>query len=80
MRTGVDRRATLRKASYVAASALLVIAVVAGAIGVRHRLFGGAAQKEVTHSGPVLSIAFLPFRNATGDAALDWIGPVSLKR
>lgn len=69
-----DRRATLRKAGYLVASTLLLVALLAGAIVLRHRLFGGAAQKEVAHNGPVLSVAVLPFRNATGDAALDWIG------
>ncbi|HEY6764199.1 MAG TPA: protein kinase, partial [Candidatus Sulfotelmatobacter sp.] len=28
-----------------------------------------------TPSGPVVSLAILPFRNASGDPALDWLGP-----
>ncbi len=28
-----------------------------------------------TASGPLVSLAILPFRNASGDASLDWLGP-----
>jgi eukaryotic-like serine/threonine-protein kinase len=39
----------------------------------RGKLFGPSGQKAV--SGPAMSLAILPFRNASGDPALDWLGP-----
>ena len=35
--------------------------------------FSPAAAKSA--SGPVLSLAILPFRNASGDPSVDWVGP-----
>ncbi|MGH9501340.1 MAG: protein kinase domain-containing protein [Terriglobales bacterium] len=37
----------------------------------RNQLFKPAP----TRTGPVVSLAILPFRNASGDPALDWLGP-----
>src|SRR6202165_2776953 len=50
--------------------------VLLGAIGTvfRGKLFSGSAAKR----GPPVeqtSLAILPFRNASGDASLDWLGP-----
>ena len=39
----------------------------------RGALFAPAAKKIV--SGPAVSLAILPFRNASGDPSLDWLGP-----
>jgi tetratricopeptide (TPR) repeat protein/TolB-like protein/predicted Ser/Thr protein kinase len=36
-------------------------------------LFSPSAKKTV--AGPEVSLAILPFRNASGDPALDWLGP-----
>jgi serine/threonine protein kinase/tetratricopeptide (TPR) repeat protein len=38
----------------------------------RDKLFNSPAR---TTSGPVVSLAILPFRNASGDPSLDWLGP-----
>ena len=51
------------------AALLLVIAVV---------VFRGRIFRILTNSkpaGPATSLAILPFRNASGDASLDWLGP-----
>ncbi len=37
----------------------------------RGRLFSPSAEK----TGPVLSLAVMPFRNASGDQSWDWLGP-----
>lgn len=39
----------------------------------RAKLFAPSAKKAA--SGPALSLAILPFRNASGDPSLDWLGP-----
>jgi|HubBroStandDraft_1064217.scaffolds.fasta_scaffold00001_38 serine/threonine protein kinase/tetratricopeptide (TPR) repeat protein len=39
----------------------------------RGPLFSPSAKKA--SSGPTLSLAILPFRNASGDASMDWLGP-----
>ncbi len=38
----------------------------------RGKLFGPSTK---TPTGPAVSLAILPFRNASGDPSLDWIGP-----
>ena len=38
----------------------------------RGALFG---PNKTAPTGPVVSLAILPFRNASGDPALDWLGP-----
>jgi serine/threonine protein kinase/tetratricopeptide (TPR) repeat protein len=50
--------------------AVLVLAVVAYFF--RNALFSLAPTKS---SGPVLSLAVMPFQNASGDDSLDWLGP-----
>jgi serine/threonine protein kinase/tetratricopeptide (TPR) repeat protein len=37
------------------------------------RLFGNSGENSV-NAPPALSLAILPFRNASGDASLDWLG------
>ncbi len=49
----------------VAAGVLVVAGILAGVI----LFWGGPAE-----SGPRVSLAILPFQNATGDANLDWLG------
>jgi len=53
------------------AAAALAIAVAIGGWTFRGSLFSGSAKKA---HGPVASLAILPFRNASGDASLDWLG------
>ncbi|MFY9843296.1 MAG: tetratricopeptide repeat protein, partial [Terriglobales bacterium] len=41
----------------------------------RDRLFSASPSTRSAPSGPAVSLAILPFRNASGDPSLDWIGP-----
>jgi tetratricopeptide (TPR) repeat protein/predicted Ser/Thr protein kinase len=50
---------------------VLVLGIVAYLF--RAKLFAPSAKKAT--SGPALSLAILPFRNASGDPGLDWLGP-----
>ena len=50
---------------------VLVLATVA--IMYRHSLFSGTSAVV----GPQMSLAIVPFRNATGDTSLDWLGVTS---
>jgi len=50
-----------------------VIFLAAAAFIFRGRLFGNSGEKSAT-APPALSLAILPFRNASGDASLDWLG------
>ena len=49
---------------------VLVLAVTGFLL--RHRLFAPAGESA---AGPAISLAIMPFRNASGDAGLDWLGP-----
>ncbi len=51
------------------AAAVVVLAVVGFVF--RDKLF----KPPPARTGPVVSLAILPFRNASGDPALDWLGP-----
>ena len=58
----------------VAAAALLVTVITAGWIS-RGRLFAPRApQQQATATVPAISLAVLPFRNASGDVTLDSLG------
>jgi len=52
-----------------AAAAVVVLALVGFLF--RGALFGPSTR---TPAGPVVSVAVVPFRNASGDASLDWMG------
>jgi tetratricopeptide (TPR) repeat protein len=54
------------------AIAVLAVAVVAGGWLLRGKN-GSKSGAPVAH-GPVTSLAILPFRNASGDPSLDWLG------
>ena len=41
----------------------------------RDRLFSSSHSARSAPAGPTVSLAILPFRNASGDPSLDWIGP-----
>ena len=51
------------------AAAVVVLAIVGFVF--RDKLF----KPPPARTGPVVSLAILPFRNASGDPALDWLGP-----
>ncbi len=52
---------------------VLVLAILGYAF--RGVLFSPSASAKKVASGPALSLAILPFRNASGDPQLDWLGP-----
>lgn len=56
---------------WIGVGALVVLLAVAG-IFVRNRFPGAGAA--TAQQGPLESLAILPFRNASGDASLDWLG------
>jgi len=58
---------------WIAGGAAVVLLSAAGFV-FRGKIFSGSAGKS---AAPVeqASLAILPFRNASGDAALDWLGP-----
>lgn len=55
----------------LAGIAAVLILAIAGYL-LRGALFSPAAKKAA--SGPAISLAILPFRNASGDASIDWMG------
>jgi len=55
-----------------ATAAALLVAVAAGGYALRDRL--GGAPSPVAVTGQPVSLAILPFRNASGDSSLDWVG------
>jgi serine/threonine protein kinase/tetratricopeptide (TPR) repeat protein len=65
-----------RKNIYALAAAVLLLVVVAGIGLLRHRTSTSTAQtsKSQAPSTPAISLAILPFRNATEDSSLNWIG------
>ncbi len=58
----------------VAGAALVIVLVIAGYVE-RARLFGRPGTSQAAPAAPTVSLAILPFRNASGDPALDWLGP-----
>ena len=61
-----------RHRAWIAGGAVVLVLAILG-VTFRGKLFSGAAGKR----GAVeqASLAILPFRNASGDASLDWLGP-----
>ncbi len=55
----------------IGAAAFAVVLIVAGFL-LRHKLFGPGP--EPVASGPAISLAIMPFHNASGDPSLDWLG------
>ena len=45
-----------------------------GGYAFRDRLFKASPSAKSAPSGPVLSLAIVPFHNASGDPSLDWLG------
>ncbi len=56
------------------AGILTVVILASGGYILRDRLFKSPSTRSAP-AGPVVSLAILPFRNASGDPSLDWIGP-----
>jgi eukaryotic-like serine/threonine-protein kinase len=54
------------------AAGLIAVPLIVLAIVFRARIFAPPAQR--TPSTPAISLAIVPFRNASGDAQLDWLG------
>jgi eukaryotic-like serine/threonine-protein kinase len=55
------------------APALAVVLLLMLGILLRGKIFGPRSKPK--SSGPTISLAILPFRNASGDPSLDWLGP-----
>ena len=55
----------------ISVAAVVLILALTGFL-LRGKLFGPSAKGP---TGPVVSLAILPFRNASGDPALNWMGP-----
>ncbi|HET7207173.1 MAG TPA: tetratricopeptide repeat protein [Terriglobales bacterium] len=55
----------------ISVAAVVLILAVTGFL-LRAKLFGPNTKAP---AGPVVSLAILPFRNASGDPALNWMGP-----
>ena len=55
----------------IGAAAFAVVLMVAGFL-LRHKLFGPGPAAVPT--GPSISLAIMPFHNASGDPSLDWLG------
>ena len=51
-----------------------VAVILLAAVGFLYRDKAFAPSPKPVPSGPVVSLAILPFRNATGDPSLDWMG------
>ncbi|HZR31908.1 MAG TPA: tetratricopeptide repeat protein [Terriglobales bacterium] len=61
---------------WVAASVVLVVLLLAGTGYIfRDKLFSKSTATRTAPAGPQVSLAILPFRNASGDPSLDWLGP-----
>ncbi len=56
------------------ASGLAVLVLVIAGIVFRQKILSKPAAKQTAAVQPI-SLAILPFRNASGDSALDWLGP-----
>jgi eukaryotic-like serine/threonine-protein kinase len=76
-KTAVAWRRVVRRRALAAAAVVLLMAAVAagGAYLLRHRAPAGApAAAAAGTAAPLVSLAILPFRNASGDPKLDWLG------
>ena len=58
-----------------AAAALAVVVVAVGGLLVRQRTTGQRAEPPAAPGPPAISLAILPFRNASPDKSIDWLGP-----
>ena len=74
-KTAVAWRRLVRKRVLggVAAAAIAVAALGSGYYWVKHRASGAPVAAQAP-AAPLVSLAILPFRNASGDPKLDWLG------
>jgi tetratricopeptide (TPR) repeat protein/predicted Ser/Thr protein kinase len=72
--SGRARKTTLPRSWILAAAATAVVALGVAGYVERGRLFGRPSAASAP-TAPSVSLAILPFRNASGDPALDWLGP-----
>jgi serine/threonine protein kinase/Tfp pilus assembly protein PilF len=56
------------------AAAIAALAVVSGLYLFRDALFTSGPAQTAAAAGDPVSLAILPFRNASGDSSLDWLG------
>ena len=68
------RRIPTRPWMLVAGATVVAVLAIAGYIE-RGRLFSRTGAGESVPAGPTVSLAILPFRNASADPSLDWLGP-----
>ena len=73
-RKPVSRGKGLGTRAWIAMGAGVVLAVAVAGYVERDRIFKGAGSSRSV-AGPTVSLAILPFRNASGDPQLDWLGP-----
>ena len=54
----------------------VLVALILASSGylLRDRLFKPLSSAKTAHVGPAVSLAILPFRNASGDPTMDWLG------
>ena len=57
------------------AGIVTALALAIGGYTLRDQLFRSSPSKGSVSAGPAVSLAILPFRNASGDQTLDWLGP-----
>jgi eukaryotic-like serine/threonine-protein kinase len=55
-----------------AVPAIALIVLIVGGVVFQEKFFAPAAKPKSV--GPVVSLAIIPFRNASGDPSLDWLG------
>jgi eukaryotic-like serine/threonine-protein kinase len=76
--TGLSRKSFAPSPLLIVAAALVVIVVAAAGWMLRGRLFSSSTSPSPgspkAPATPDVSLAILPFRNASGDPALDWLG------
>jgi serine/threonine protein kinase/tetratricopeptide (TPR) repeat protein len=70
------QRAFSRRQIYAMGAGLLLLVLIAAGIGLRQRTSVPASRSSPSQvsSTPEISLAVLPFRNATGEQGLEWIG------
>jgi eukaryotic-like serine/threonine-protein kinase len=59
---------------WIGIAAAVVIVALAGLL-LREKLFRQTTSQQQVPAKPEVSLAILPFRNASADTALDWLGP-----
>jgi len=59
---------------WIGIAAAVVIVALAGLL-LREKLFRQTTSQQQVPAKPEVSLAILPLRNASGDTALDWLGP-----